>query len=42
MIEDTNILLKALMKDSNIRLVLLKPPFQFMIPEYALEEIERL
>ncbi|MCJ7608669.1 PIN domain-containing protein [Candidatus Bathyarchaeota archaeon] len=41
LIVDTNILLKALIKDSKVRAVLLSPNHQLYIPEYALEEVER-
>ncbi len=38
---DTNVILKALIKNSRVRAVLLNPRHQFLIPEHALEEIER-
>ena len=41
LIVDTNILLKALIKDSKVRAILLNPSYQFAVPEYALEEVER-
>ena len=36
---DTNILIAALIKDSLTREILLSPGFEFLLPEYALEEI---
>ncbi len=36
---DTNILIAALIKDSLTREILLFPGFEFLLPEYALEEI---
>lgn len=36
---NTNILISALIKDSVIRKVLLLPFFEWLLPEYALEEI---
>jgi predicted nucleic acid-binding protein len=41
LIVDTNVILKALIKGSKVRAILLSPNHQFYIPEYALEEIER-
>lgn len=41
LIVDTNVLLSALIKDSNSRLILLHPNFEFFIPEYALEEFTK-
>jgi predicted nucleic acid-binding protein len=38
---DTNILIAALIKDSLTREILLHPGFEFIVPEYALEEIGR-
>jgi len=38
---DTNILISALLKDSSARRILLLPFFEFYIPEFALEEIEK-
>ena len=38
LIVDTNILLSAIIKNSNSRLILLHPSFEFFMPEYALEE----
>ena len=40
LIVDTNIILKALIKDSRVRAILLNPNHQFYLPEYAIEEIE--
>ena len=39
LIVDTNILLKALIKDSKTRAILLNPNHQFYLPEYAIEEV---
>jgi len=39
LIVDTNILLKALIKDSKTRAILLNPNHQFHLPEYAIEEV---
>ena len=41
LVVDTNVLLKALIKDSKVRVILLSPNDQFAVPEYALEEVER-
>lgn len=38
---DTNILIAALIKDSLTRTILLLPEFDFLLPEYALEEVRR-
>jgi predicted nucleic acid-binding protein len=38
---DTNILMAALIKDSLTRKILLSPQFEFLLPEFALEEIDR-
>ncbi len=38
---DTNIILKALIKNSKVRAILLNPNHQFCVPEYAIEETER-
>lgn len=38
---DTNILIAALIKDSLTRDILFLPDFEFLVPEYALEEINR-
>lgn len=38
---DTNIILKALIKNSKVRAILLSPNHQFYIPEYAVEEVEK-
>lgn len=35
LIVDTNILLKALIKDSRVRAILLSPVDQFLVPEFA-------
>jgi predicted nucleic acid-binding protein len=40
LIVDTNILLKALIKDSKVRAILLSPVDQFLVPEFAIEEVE--
>ncbi len=40
-IVDTNIIFSALVKDSICRKILLSPYFEFYIPEFAIEEIER-
>lgn len=37
---DTNILITALLKDSKTRELLLFPSFEFLLPEYALQEVE--
>ena len=41
LIVDTNIIIKALIKDSRVKAVLLSPDHQLYLPEYALEEVER-
>lgn len=41
LVVDTNIILKALIKDSKVRGILLNPKHQFSVPEYALEETEK-
>ncbi|MBI5525421.1 MAG: PIN domain-containing protein [Deltaproteobacteria bacterium] len=38
---DTNILIAALIKNSLTRQILLHPDIEFVVPEHALEEIER-
>ncbi len=38
---DTNIILKALIKNSKVRTTLLNPNHQFCVPEHAIEETER-
>lgn len=38
---DTNILIAALIKDSLTRDILFLPDFEFLVPEYALEEVNR-
>lgn len=38
---DTNILIAALIKDSLTRQILFLPGFEFLLPEYALEEVRR-
>jgi predicted nucleic acid-binding protein len=40
-IVDTNIIFSALVKDSICRKILLSPYFEFYIPEFAIEEIEK-
>ena len=39
LIVDTNILLKALIKDSKTIAILLNPNHLFYLPEYAIEEV---
>lgn len=41
LIVDTNIILKALIKNSRVRAILLNPNHQFYVPEHAIKEIER-
>jgi len=41
LILDTNIILKALIRNSKVRAILLSPNYQLYVPEYALEEVER-
>ena len=41
LITDTNIIISALIKDSVVRNILLLPNFNFLLPEFALEEIYR-
>jgi len=41
LIVDTNIILKALINGSNVRVALLNPNHSFYTPDYAFEEIER-
>lgn len=41
LILDTNILIAALIKDSLTREILFWPGFEFLLPEYALEEVNR-
>ena len=36
---DTNILIAALIKDSLTRQIIFLPDFEFLLPEYALEEL---
>ena len=38
---DTNIILKALIRNSKVRAVLLSPNHQLFVPEYAVEETRR-
>jgi predicted nucleic acid-binding protein len=38
LVVDTNVLLKALVRDSRVRGILLSPADQFIVPEFALEE----
>jgi len=40
LVVDTNILLKALIKDSKVRAILLSPVHQFLVPEWAIDEVE--
>ncbi len=40
LVVDTNILISALIKDSITRELLLFPSMEFLLPEYALQEIE--
>ena len=41
LIVDTNILLKALIKDSGVRAILLDASDRFLVPEFALNEVEK-
>ena len=41
LIVNTNIVLKALIKSSKVRAILLSPNHQFYVPEYAVEETEK-
>lgn len=41
LVVDTNILFKALIKNSKVRALLLNPNHQFYVPEYALEEVQK-
>ena len=41
LIVDTSVLIAALMKRSTVRELLLNPIFEFYVPEYCIEEIER-
>ena len=41
LIVDTSVLIAALMKNSAVRELLLNPLFEFYVPEYCIEEIER-
>lgn len=38
---DTNVLIASLIKDSVTRAILLLPDFEYLLPEFALEEITR-
>ena len=38
---DTNVLIAALIKDSLTRQIIFLPDFEFLLPEYALEELAR-
>ena len=38
---DTNVVLKALIRNSKVRAVLLGPTHQFLIPEYGIEEARK-
>jgi len=41
LVVDTSVLIAALMKKSAVRELLLNPLFEFYVPEYCIEEIER-
>lgn len=41
LVVDTNIILKALIRNSKARAILLNPAHQFYLPEYAIEEFEK-
>jgi predicted nucleic acid-binding protein len=41
LIVDSSVLIAALMKKSTVRELLLNPAFEFYVPEYCIEEIER-
>jgi predicted nucleic acid-binding protein len=41
LVVDTNVLLGALIKNSTTRSRLLNPDHEFLIPEFALEEVEK-
>jgi len=41
LVVDTSVLIAALMKKSTVRELLLNPLFEFYVPEYCIEEIER-
>jgi len=41
LVVDTSVLIAALMKNSAVRELLLSPLFEFYVPEYCIEEIER-
>lgn len=41
LIVDSSVLIAALMKKSTVRELLLNPLFEFYIPEYCIEEVER-
>ena len=41
LVVDTSVLIAALMKNSAVRELLLNPLFEFFVPEYCIEEIER-
>ena len=41
LIVDTNIIFKALIKNSKVRAILLSPNHQLYLPEYAVEEVEK-
>ena len=38
---NTNIIIKALIRNSKVRAILLNPNHQFYLPEYAIEEVEK-
>jgi len=41
LVVDTSVLIAALMKNSAVRELLLNPLFEFYVPEYCIEEIEK-
>jgi len=41
LVVDSSVLIAALMKKSTVRELLLNPLFEFYIPEYCIEEVER-
>lgn len=41
LILDTNIILKALIKNSKVRAILLSPNYQLYVPAYAVEEVKK-
>jgi len=40
LVVDTNIILKAIIRDSRVRAILLSPNHEFYVPEYSVEEVE--